>query len=238
MLRWLGFVEEQAERGKVYQRGHRECHALGIADHPELLSRLEASVHRAQVASDLVLDAKHVLLTMRAMPPLHRPVRRRRDVVVFFRIGKPFVITERNVKMRGGARLVHSVGQEGAYAYYRSPTPEELESLERMEREEQLRAAEMARVLGEIHAIRGIVRAGECPAGMHSPQGDELCHPVVEVPEEDELEFWFVVGASHIWCCEITTRSSANMYDGAFPATGFRVPHDVQLERRLRAVLT
>lgn len=50
-LRWLGYVQEHAQRGKLYERGIEMCRAHGIDSHPVLLARLQAAIelaHRVQ----------------------------------------------------------------------------------------------------------------------------------------------------------------------------------------------
>lgn len=47
-IRWLGYVQEHAERGHVYAKGVAQLKALGIEQHPELLARMGAALQRAE----------------------------------------------------------------------------------------------------------------------------------------------------------------------------------------------
>lgn len=235
--RWLSFVENHAERGSVYQRGVAECKSFGIERHPELMARLDTALARANEMNGVTDEAEAVLMPLSRVPPLNHPVRRRDGVVVFFRVGRPFVLGLRHANQKGKGKLAKYVGQEGAYVYFRAATPGEVRALELHETVLRQRDERRDHVLTEIHALRSIVLAGERPIGHHEVRGEELAFPRLAGDDELELDFWFVIDDSHIWCCEICTKAEANMSEGAFAASGHRIAFDVDVATRLRSVL-
>lgn len=143
LLRWLGFVEDAAHQGRVYQRGVTECRTRGIAQTPELEQRLSQALAQASQASQArqAQRQQRVVWPLQDLPTLNRPCRLSGRPVVYTEIGKAFRISD-DMPLLYGAHLLGCEGEQGAYAYYRAATEAEaaaLEEAEHVSREEQAR---------------------------------------------------------------------------------------------------
>lgn len=149
--RWLGYVEDKAKEGWLYENGLKKLAELGANADPAVKDRIEAA--RKQVASIKAARqqqyaqerrereakraetvSRRMLYPLWHMPPLNKPVRLGKEVVVFTGTGKPFRIDDSHPSMFGSHLLGHE-GEKGAYAYYRPATPEEVAALEQREAE-------------------------------------------------------------------------------------------------------
>lgn len=176
--RWLGFVEDAATQGRVYDRGVNECRARGIDQHPALAARLAAAIARGQSAEAARSQqvAARDLFAMSCLPPLRNPTRRlAKQVVVYTTFGTPFRIDDEAPSIHGSHLLGHE-GEQGCYAYYRDATPEEIAALEHREREAQAEAARAQARAAEIQALAALFEStGERPDGMHDVVGEVYC---------------------------------------------------------------
>ena len=141
LLRWLGYVEEAAREGRVYQRGVTECRTRGIAQTPELEQRLAQALAQASQASQArqAQRPQRVVWPLRDLPSLNRPCRLAGQPIVYTEVGKAFRISD-DMPSLYGARLLGFEGEQGAYVYYRAATDTETAELveaERVDREEQ-----------------------------------------------------------------------------------------------------
>ena len=142
LLRWLGFVEEAAREGRIYERGISECQARGVAQHPALQQRLTVAVTQASEAREAKRQAQRqqrVVWPLQGLPTLNRPCRLSGRPVVYTEIGKAFRISD-DMPSLYGAHLLGCEGEQGAYAYYRAATDTETAELveaERVDREAQ-----------------------------------------------------------------------------------------------------
>jgi hypothetical protein len=252
--RWLGYVEEKAPSGYVYQNGVDKLRALGIDKHPELKSRMDAAIAKAkevraaqekQWAEEKAARVKEreterakaastpkqrILYPDGAAPSLNVPVRRYGKVIVFESTGKPFRIDEDAPSLYGSHLLGHE-GDYGRYYYYRDATPDEIAQLEQREAEAQAKQ-EAAKQLAAIKA--DIKARGERPDGSNVPEGVRV-HDTQNLYGSGD---WFVVGSDWIWYVQNNGMDGDdwavnNVRTGGAGAIGWRVPYDPELAAKL-----
>lgn len=150
--RWLGFVEQAAAEGRVYERGVDECRAHAIRDFVDLDQRFELAltkahqkvdaahrereaqrlqrtmsrIERARSSSDTT--SKRALYPLSQAPGLGVACRLGGEVVVFTGRGKAFPIDADHPSVWGSHLLGHE-GDLGAYHYYRLATDDESAAL-------------------------------------------------------------------------------------------------------------
>lgn len=148
IARWLGYVEDKAKEGYVYQNGVDKLTALGVSG--DALERMRAAVGKAQkIKADQAAarqaqwakeradrDAKmsavrqnRMLFTADQHPELDKPVMIGGKPVVFTSRGKQFRIDENHPSIYGH-HLLGREGEWGSYGYYRDATPEEAAAIQ------------------------------------------------------------------------------------------------------------
>jgi hypothetical protein len=258
LLRWLGYVEEKAPDGYLYERGVSECHSRGITQHPELTARLQAAINKAtevraaqqkRWAEERAIDQqkraaeqakaaqsrqRRTLFAVGGGPALNCPVRRGATVRVYTSVGKTFRIDENAPSVYGSHLLGHE-GDLGCYYYWREATADEVAELERKESAART-ALETARARKtEIKALATIIQAtGERPSDEHSPVGRRVLDTQTIYGGGD----WFVVGSEWIWYCRNNGAdgddwSANNVRTGGAGAIGWRVPRSEDLVAQL-----
>lgn len=189
LKRWLGYVEEAAREGRVYERGVSECRARDIVDFADLDARLDAALVQARVVATQVAAERaagraaeraqrgkersaRVLFPTQEAPVIGRAYRLGHSVVVYTRTGQTFRVSEDHPSIWGP----HLLGREGepcAYYYYRPATETETAALAATEAAElaahQVRAARTAAVKATIAAIRQPVNIA--PTESRRPTG-------------------------------------------------------------------
>lgn len=70
ILRWLGYVEDKAPSGYLYQNGVDKLKELGLDQHPDLKARLEAAVARVRSIKQAEDEAKAAAQQARAVEAL------------------------------------------------------------------------------------------------------------------------------------------------------------------------
>lgn len=251
LLRWLGYVEDKAPQGYVYQNGVQKLQELGIAKHPDLQSRLDAAIAKArQVAAEQAAQreanrerawsergktrANRMLYPLSAPPVLNVPVRLGDKVVVFAGRGEPFRISDDHPSVFGSHLLGHE-GERGAYFYFREAAADEVERLEQAEAKTAQSSANQRRIHNAVEAIKArIQKEGERPEGMFTPQGRTVLDTSTAYGGGD----WFVIGDDAIWYVRNNggdgdNWSENNVRTGGAGAIGWKIPFDAGIAAEL-----
>lgn len=200
VLRWLGYVEEKAPEGYLYQRGVDECRSRTVADFPDLAQRLEAAIaiartRAAEVQRERDADrareraareteyakeraqraeavSRRVLHVLSQAPVIGRPVRLHGTAVVYTSSGQPFRVTENHPSIWGSHLLGHE-GEPCAYYYYRPAN--ETEAAELVASEAHITAQNLARQqrAAEVAAVIKAIRQATnlAPQASSLPSG-------------------------------------------------------------------
>jgi hypothetical protein len=256
-VRWLGYVEEKARDGYLYEKGVAAVRQFG-AGHPDLLERLDAAIGKAKEvrekqervwaaekleranarekerAAHAKAVSKRVLFPVSRGPAINKPTRLNGRPVVFTGTGKEFRIDEDSASVYGHHLLGHE-GDRGAYWYYRDATPEEVAQLEASEaaRDEAVRERqEREKIKSGIE--KRITEAGERPDGMNAPEGRRLLSTANIYGGGD----WFVVGPDWIWYVRNNGAdgddwSQNNVSTGGAGGIGWRIPYDSRVAEEL-----
>jgi len=140
--RWLGYVQNKAAQGILYQRGIEELKALDIRDYPNYADQLDEAVrlaqsartHSARTTSTTSYETarfeplNRTLVAMTDMPAMHTPVRHGDHIVVFEKRGTSFRINEDHPSLHG-EHLLGREGDPGCYVYWRMASEEEIADL-------------------------------------------------------------------------------------------------------------
>lgn len=155
-VKWLGYVEDSAAEGRIYQAGVDKLRGeLQIARWPELVARLDAAIATAR-ANRAALEAKWAqekaqrqnetyrthahnvahrdLVHVMSIPAFNQPMHRWAGgpVVVYTGAGKAFRLSEEDAD----SWATHLLGHEGervCYVYFREATAAEIADLELLE---------------------------------------------------------------------------------------------------------
>lgn len=253
-VRWLGFVEQKAREGWLYDKGLEKLQSLNVRQWPDLGTRLDAAkaaaeavqkrlaAQRAQEAEarqqqrqqQAATRAARVLVALSHRPALNAATRWYGQTVVFTGFGKSFRISE-DAPSYSGSHLLGCEGEQGCYAYYRQASADEIAALESAERAEQERiAAEQAAEIARNAARDEIVANGERPAGKQQPTGEIVASTQTIYGGGD----WFVVGPDWIWYVQNNGMdgddwSRNNIITGGAGAIGWRVPYTADLAARI-----
>lgn len=222
---WLGYVEEKAATGYLYERGIKECHANGVKEHADLDARLTAAVAQAervqaqqranrdqarqaeraqrQARQDAESAARgprlrHLYPTSEA-PCIGAPVKGLDGKpVVYTGPGRSFPIHADHPSLHGSHLLGHE-GRPGAYFYYREATVDEIAQLEAGLAAEAEAAGAAAARRADVQALAADVRAmGEQLAeNVAPPQGR-----IVSDTRELGVGTALVVAEDAVYCIE------------------------------------
>ncbi|GAP37911.1 hypothetical protein ISF6_4105 [Piscinibacter sakaiensis] len=198
--RWLGYIEQAAAEGRVYDRGLDECRRLVIRDYADLDARLKSALERARVARAAANAAREAeraqreqqwaaerhqrdvemaqrramrrLYPLSVLPPVGAVLRSASQVLTVEGHGKSFVIDEGAPSVHGSHLLGHE-GSRGAYAYCRAATAEEIAALEEREAAAVAAAQVAADRRAAVVAVVDTVRQLDnlAPAGSVVPAG-------------------------------------------------------------------
>lgn len=256
LLRWLGYVEEKATDGYLYENGIAKLRELGIDKHPDLHDRLAAAIAKVQevkaARAEASAKARRVaaistsspapapkarrLFPVSALPPLDTPYRAGGGYVVFTGFGQPFRITEDHPSMHGSHLLGHE-GETGRYAYYRPATEDEI--TEARQREQQARQAAQQRqsVKDGLRQLEDrFTKEGERPVGPQQVvEGERLLDTQTLYGGGD----WWVIQPDAIWYVKNNGAdgddwSYNNVRTGGAGAIGWKMPRDPAVEAQLR----
>lgn len=254
--RWLGYVEEKAPTGYLYERGVSECRMRGINQHPDLAARLAAAIDIVSNVKRRQQDAARAarseqssasqattpvsarrLYPLSAPPALLMPVRLGGRAVVFTSHGDTFRINEDHPSTHG-SHLLGYEGERAAYYYYRPATQEETAAFELAEGARARAAEQTAQRQREIAALRDHIRTtGDCPAGEYVPAG-RVSLDTATIYGGGE---WFVVGTDNIWYvlnngADGDDWSRNNVRTGGAGAIGWRIGYDADIAARIEAL--
>lgn len=253
-VRWLGYVEEKAQQGWLYEKGLEKLQSLNVRQWPDLGARLDAAktlveaaqkrraAQRAQEAEarqqqrqqQAATRAARVLVALSHRPALNTTTRWYGQIVVFTGFGTSFRISE-DAPSYSGIHLLGCEGEAGCYAYYRPATEAEIAALEAAERAEQARiAADQAAEIARNAARDEIVANGERPDGKQQPAGEIVASTQTIYGGGD----WFVVGPDWIWYIQNNGMdgddwSRNNVITGGAGAIGWRVPYNADLAAQI-----
>lgn len=133
--KWLGYVEDHAGRGIVYERGVELLTELGIHDNSELAEQMNAAIKRAKEIQKLReteentpdgMRKSRALFPVSDLPQTGSSARWQGQVVIFENTGKHFTISKKHLEYEGEHLQGHE-GQEGCYVYFREATAQEVE---------------------------------------------------------------------------------------------------------------
>lgn len=216
-VKWIGYVEEAAREGRVYDNGVAKLRGeLKISRWPELVERLNAAIaaarekrrqmeagwaaekaarETAQQAHHAEVEAHRHLYPISELPEMNRPCRHYSAVVVYTSTGKSWYMSGED---GDGIAPPNCWDTRVCYAYFREATADEISTLEAEE------AA--AKVEREARAERetNIRKAREMIIALNNrPE-----HPEVVGREISNTRNIYgggervVVGAEHIWLIE------------------------------------
>jgi len=173
---YIGYVEDAAEQGRIYDKGISECHALGVDHDPSLKARLDAAITRAaerRAARDADRPLS-VLVPLNDAPPLHAPVPLFGRLVVFTGLGSKRRIDEDDPSQWGSHLLGHE-GEWGAHATYRMATSEETAQHDQQVHDRRTQATVQAERRATLRRWRDhIQRHGERPPDADVPREKRL----------------------------------------------------------------
>lgn len=257
LARWLGYVEEKAVTGYLYQKGIDTLNTLGVSDHPELAQRLKVACDQAkhvraeqerQWAAEKVAQRQaqqaarkpaspRALFPLSHVPPMDTPVRYAGAAVVFTGVGKAFVIDE-DAPSLYGSQLLGYEGEWGRYAYYREASDTEIAELTAHEEQAQRERDAAAQKKAALHALREKIQTeGERPEGSH-PMDGQLLHDTRTIYGGGEC---FMITDAHIWHIQNNGADGDdwrrnNVVTSGAGAIGTRVPYSHELAEKLKAI--
>lgn len=247
--KWLGYVEEAANDGRVYLRGFEQLSILGANKMPEYEEKIKSLYEMASAAekerkrandeyyakqrqqeqqAKAVKISKRVLFPLKSMPIRNKPTMLSGKPVVFTEVGKSFRLNENHASLHGSHILGHE-GEFGAYAYYRDATPEEGEKLLAKEKRRQ----EKAQAVQEIKSIASdIARTGERPPSAE-PKGEEIFDDMTQYGGG----FSIMMDGNWVWAIQGNGADGSDFSQNNMPgAIATRVPRTDYLADRLRDV--
>lgn len=253
--RWLGYVEDKAPGGYLYQNGVDKLRSLGIDAHPEYNDRLNIAIETAQLIRaeqqkkwaaektqrrEKKRTAKKLrrLYPSNNLPAMNTPVRLFTDrIVVFEGTGKSFRIDENHPSLEGSHLLGHE-GEYGCYCYYREATADEIADLAKSEQSAsgEREREDMRRT--ELIKIRDMITTqGERPDGMNQPEGNRH-HDTQNIYGSGD---WFVIGQQWIWYVKNNGMdgdnwSRNNIRTGGAGAIGWRIAFDGSVADKIIAL--
>lgn len=255
--RWLGYVENKALEGWVYERGVQECRSLRIGDHPEFAARLEAAISKAQAiraerqkreADEREQERSRRefqraeraqrthkprdLYPVSRRPPLNVPVRHGKSVVVYESYGQSFRISEDHPSMYG-SHLLGYEGEAGCYCYYREATAAEVEDLDTKEAARKTADEKQAAARTTLREIAGRMPVAE---GLHSFPTGERFLDTLNIYGDGEC---WVINQDDIWYIRNNGAdgddwSTNNIRTGGAGAIGYRMPYDAVIAQKVR----
>ena len=251
--RWVGYIEDAARKGYVYENGVSHIKTMDMGQWPDLVQRLEAAknlVVQAQKQRDQERAAQavqrsqelqaqpkqsRVLYPTRSMPAFNIPMLRGNRVVVFTGSGQEFRISEDDPSIHGSHLLGHE-GSKGAYAYYREATPEEAVALAERELQAAEAKARGMETASRIAAARESIQHGGRPTGETTMPDGEVLHDTFTVYGGGDR---FVIAPDWIWYVRNNGMdgddwSQNNIRTGGAGAIGWRVPYSDELARQIR----
>lgn len=258
LQRWIGYVEDSAREGRVYQRGVEECRARAVADFADLQQRLTAAlslateraaaISKARTAQSAARQAKwvaehaqrtetrtrRVLWPLSLAPAIGRPCRWAGVAIVYTGSGQPFRISDEHPSL-GGSHLLGHEGAIGAYFYYRAATEDETAALDAADN--AARAVQLERGSHDA-AIRELALAVSqmdnlVPHGSEPPRGD-----VVRYASDANRGEWLLIeGRAAVWCVRANGADGDDWSRNNLPGAIAWRSTDPHLIERARALL-
>jgi len=242
---WLGYVEEAAREGRLYENGVKKLRGeLNIARWPELVERLDKAIANARqtrqgmeagwaaekAAKKAEGDRKHAeaaahrdLFPVENLPALNTPVRRGNAVVVYTGTGRAWYLSGED---GDGWASPDCWDTQVAYAYWREATEAEITALVEREADaaalRQVASAQRQRI---TDAIQRITDANDRPE-----------HPEVAGEEVANTRNIYggghriVVGADWIWYVQGNGADGADWSANNLPGEiAWRAPYSDEL---------